>query len=184
MVITIQQIPRKSAHIILVTGGQRSGKSAFAEEIALGRSPRPAYIATARILDEDMQQRVAIHRQRREDRWHSSEAPYQLADADFGESGTALVDCLTLWAANWFFEKNECVSETLAELKGQIDRICEKKATIIFVTNEIGSGGISPNATQRHFADLQGALNQYVAKLADEVYWVVSGIPVKIKPNV
>ena len=91
-----------------------------------------------------------------------------------------LVDCLTLWATNFFCEAEE-VDVVLDKLKQEFDRLVSQNATFIIVTNEIGSGGVSANAVQRRFTDLLGWLNQYVASKADEVILMVSGISVKIK---
>lgn len=172
---------KETQRIIMVTGGQRSGKSLFAEKVALDMSPRPVYLATARVSDDEMRKRVEIHRNRRRLRWKNLEAPLSVEGLDFSPNDVVLLDCLTLWAANWLFEKNENLDEALSELKLQIDTLVAAGASLIFVTNEIGLGGVSPNPLQRKFTDLQGLANQYVASIADEVYLVVSGIPVKIK---
>ncbi len=174
---------KSSSRVIMVTGGQRSGKSVFAENLALSLSERPVYIATARIFDEEMRRRVEIHRERRRDRWRDVEAPLYPAVTELAYGEVVLIDCLTLWATNWFFESGEDGSAALREIKRQIDTLRTRPATFIIVTNEVGLGGVSPNAMQRKFADLQGSLNQYLATLADEVYLVISGIPVKIKPQ-
>jgi len=92
----------------------------------------------------------------------------------------AVIDCVTLWLTNFFFETQD-VDKTLEAVKGEFDRFTAHDGTFIFVTNEIGSGGVSDNALQRRFTDLQGWMNQYVAGKADEVILMVSGIPVKIK---
>lgn len=165
----------------MVTGGQRSGKSVFAESLALARSPRPAYLATARVFDDEMRKRVRIHRERRAARWRNLEAPLGIETLSFEKDEVVLVDCLTLWATNWLFEKNENIDEALSALKHQIHMLTGTGAICIFVTNEIGLGGVSDNALQRKFTDLQGLINQYVASIADEAYMVVSGLPVKIK---
>lgn len=169
------------ARIIMVTGGQRSGKSVFAEQLALRLSTHPTYLATARVLDKEMERRVAIHRQRRGDAWRNIEAPMAVDGISFKENEVVLIDCLTMWATNWFFEKNEDVAEAVSSLRQQIEWLVTNDAVFIIVTNEIGLGGVSPDRMQRKFTDLQGELNQYVASLADEVYLAVSGIPVKIK---
>ena len=100
---------------------------------------------------------------------------------EFSQDEVVLVDCLTFWATNWLFDKNENIDEALNALKNQIELLTDSGVTLIIVTNEIGLGGISPNSLQRKFADLQGMINQYVSSIADEVYMVVSGIPLKIK---
>ncbi len=171
----------KTQRIIMVTGGQRSGKSLFAENLALQLSPRPTYLATAQVYDDEMRHRVEVHKKRREHRWRNLEAPLAIDDISFSPDDTVLVDCLTMWATNWLFEAKEDLQEAFDALKLQIDLLIAAGATLIMVTNEIGLGGTSPNALQRKFTDLQGVINQYVASLSDEVYMLVSGIPVKIK---
>lgn len=172
-----------SARIIMVTGGQRSGKSAFAESVALKLAERPTYLATAQIFDDEMQKRVEAHRARRQSRWRNLESPFELTANRFDDGETVLLDCLTLWASNWFFRLGEDTDAALAEMKSQLTQLAERDMTLVIVTNEIGLGGVSENALRRRFTDLQGAINQFVASLADEVYMTVSGIPVKIKPQ-
>ena len=92
----------------------------------------------------------------------------------------AVIDCITLWCTNYFFQMHD-VDASLEALKAEFDKFTAKDATYIFVTNEIGMGGVSENAVQRKFTDLQGWMNQYVASKADEVILMVSGIPVKVK---
>ena len=171
----------KRSKLIMVTGGQRSGKSVFAEQLALNLSERPVYLATAQVLDSEMKTRVEIHKQRRQDRWRNIESPLYLTEHSFADGDVVLLDCLTLWASNWFFESNECVEDALTEIKSQLRTLLATKATFVVVTNEVGLGGVSANSMQRRFMDMQGLLNQFVATLADDVYLIVSGIPVKIK---
>ena len=168
--------------IILVTGGERSGKSTHAESLALHLSPTPIYIATAHIWDEEFRQRVQRHQCRRGSQWTNIEEEKFLSRHDVGER-VVLIDCLTLWATNFVAATDELpdVEATLQILKTEIDQFTQQEATFIFVTNEIGMGGISSNVLQRRFTDLMGWLNQYVASLADEVILMVSGIPVTIK---
>ena len=165
--------------IILITGGQRSGKSEYAERLALTLSPHPVYMATAHVWDEEFRRRVEKHQERRGPEWENIEEERELSRHDL-TGRVVLIDCLTLWATNYFFELKE-VDKTLAALKAEFDRLAAQEATLIVVTNEIGSGGVSENAVQRRFTDLLGWMNQYVARRADEVVWMVSGIPVKIK---
>ena len=165
--------------IILITGGQRSGKSTYAEQLALSLSPRPMYIATAHVWDDEFRQRVIKHQQRRGPEWDNIEEERQLSKIDV-EGRTVLIDCLTLWATNYFFDTRD-TDTALQMLRDEFDRFTRQDATFIFVTNEIGLGGVSPDAVQRHFTDLLGWLNQHVAARADEVIMMVSGIAVKIK---
>lgn len=165
--------------IILITGGQRSGKSAYAEKLALSLSSNPIYMATAHIWDEDFRQRIKVHQQRRGTQWTNIEEEKILSRHNVSER-VVLIDCCTLWATNFFFELND-VSASFEAIKSEFDHFTAQDATFIFVTNEIGLGGISNNEIQRKFADLQGLINQYVANKANEVTLMVSGIPVKIK---
>ncbi|MDE5551514.1 MAG: bifunctional adenosylcobinamide kinase/adenosylcobinamide-phosphate guanylyltransferase [Bacteroidaceae bacterium] len=165
--------------IILVTGGQRSGKSQYAERLALSLSSHPVYVATAHVWDDEFRQRVVKHQERRGAEWDNIEEEKYLSRHDLA-GRVAVVDCITLWCTNFFFEFQD-VDKALALLKAEFDSLVAQDATLIFVTNEIGSGGVSDNAVQRQFTDLQGRMNQYVATRADEVTLMVSGIPVKIK---
>ena len=172
--------------IILITGGQRSGKSEHAERIALTLSDNPVYMATAHVWDEEFRQRVLRHQQRRGPQWTNIEEERLLSRHQL-TGRVVLVDCLTLWCTNFFFDSSKPESsqptaeEALQAVKQEFDRFTSQDATFIFVTNEIGSGGVSADAVQRRFTDLIGWMNQYVASQADEVILMVSGIPVKIK---
>jgi len=165
--------------IILITGGQRSGKSTQAERLALSLSPNPVYLATAHIWDDEFRERVRIHQQRRGTQWTNIEEERYLSRHDL-TGRVAVIDCVTLWLTNFFFDSQD-VRCTLDLAKQEFDRFTAHDATYIFVTNEIGSGGTSDNAVQRHFTDLEGWMNQYIAARADEVYLMVSGIAVRIK---
>lgn len=163
----------------MITGGQRSGKSKKAEEIALSISDNPVYVATAHIWDEEFRERVKRHQERRGPQWTNIEEEKLLSRHDL-TGRVAVIDCVTLWLTNFFFENNN-VDETLTAVKEEFERFTKNDATYIFVTNEIGSGGVSDNAVQRQFTDLEGWMNQYIASRADEVILMVSGIAVKIK---
>jgi len=172
--------------IILITGGQRSGKSEHAERMALTLSDNPVYMATAHIWDEEFRQRVLRHQERRGPQWTNIEEERLLSRHQL-TGRVVLVDCLTLWCTNFFFDSSKpdssqpTAEEALQAVKQEFDRFTSQNATFIFVTNEIGSGGVSADAVQRRFTDLMGWMNQYVASRADEVILMVSGIPVKIK---
>ena len=172
--------------IILITGGQRSGKSQTAECMALALSDHPVYLATAHIWDEEFRRRVEMHQQRRGPQWTNIEEEKYLSRHDV-KGRVVVVDCITLCCTNLFFSREKAeweqptVDSALEELKAEFDRFTNQDATFIFVTNEIGSGGVSDNAIQRRFTDLEGWMNQYVAKKADEVILMVSGISVRIK---
>lgn len=172
--------------IILITGGQRSGKSRYAEELALSLSDHPVYVATAHIWDEEFRQRVLRHQERRGPQWTNIEEERELSRHNL-TGQVAVIDCITLWCTNFFFDRNKpdneqpTVDEALKLLKEEFNRFTNQDATLIFVTNEIGAGGVSTDVIQRRFTDLQGWMNQYVAQKADEVILMVCGIPVKIK---
>lgn len=166
--------------IILITGGSRSGKSSYAERLAMELSDCPVYLATARIWDEEFRERVRRHRERRGPQWTNLEEEKFLSRHALA-GRVVLVDCLTLWCTNFFFDLESDVDRALEAAKAEFDRFTAQEATFLFVTNEIGMGGTSDNAIQRKFTDLQGWMNQYAAACADEVILMVSGIPVKIK---
>lgn len=172
--------------IIMITGGQRSGKSSYAEQLALSLSSNPCYIATAHIWDEEFRERVERHQARRGSNWTNIEEEKYLSRLSIYNK-VAVIDCITLWCTNFFYtpdadkQQSPDVDEVLRQLRQEFDSFVAQDATFIFVTNEIGCGGVSINPIQRRFTDLEGWMNQYVAARADEVILMVSGIPVKIK---
>ena len=166
--------------IILITGGQRSGKSTKAEELALQLSDNPVYLATAHIWDEEFRIRVQKHKERRGPQWTNIEEEINLSKHDV-TGRVVVIDCITLWLTNIFYQADSEVEKSLEAAKKEFDAFTQRDATYIFVTNEIGLGGVSTNQLQRKFTDLQGWMNQYVAQKADEVILMVSGIPVKVK---
>jgi adenosylcobinamide kinase/adenosylcobinamide-phosphate guanylyltransferase len=165
--------------IILITGGQRSGKSEKAEALALNLSTNPVYLATAHVWDDEFRERVRRHQQRRGPEWTNIEEELYLSRHDL-TGRVVVIDCVTLWLTNWLMA-NDNVDAILAEAKREFDAFTNHDATYIFVTNEIGLGGVSDNALQRKFTDLQGWMNQNIAQKADEVILMVSGIEIKIK---
>lgn len=166
--------------IILITGGARSGKSTYAEQLALALSPSPVYMATARIWDEDFRERVRRHQARRGPEWTNIEEEKYLSRHNLADR-VVLVDCVTLWCTNFFFDLDSDIVRVLEAAKQEFDAFTRQEATFIFVTNEIGLGGTSDNKLQRKFTDLLGWMNQYIAACADEVVLMVSGIPLTIK---
>ena len=165
--------------VILITGGARSGKSRYAEELALSLSKNPVYVATAHVWDDEFRERVKKHQERRGPEWTNIEEEKLLSKHDLSGQ-VAVIDCITLWSTNYFFELQE-VDKALDALKAEFDKFTAHDATYIFVANEIGMGGVSQNEVQRKFTDLQGWMNQYVASQADEVILMVSGVAVCIK---
>jgi adenosylcobinamide kinase/adenosylcobinamide-phosphate guanylyltransferase len=163
--------------IILITGGQRSGKSKKAEELALSLSSNPVYLATAHIWDDEFRERVRRHQERRGPEWTTIEEEIHLSRHDM-TGRVVVIDCVTLWLTNML---DSSLQGNLEKAFAEFDAFTAPEATYIFVTNEIGLGGISENALQRRFTDLQGMMNQYIAARADEVILMISGIPVKLK---
>lgn len=147
--------------------------------MALSLSQQPVYMATAHVWDDEFRQRVVRHQQRRGPKWTNIEEEQWLSRHDVS-GRVVVIDCITLWLTNFFYESQD-VDQALATAKAEFDRFTSQDATFIFVTNEIGSGGVSTNAVQRRFTDLQGWMNQYVAERADDVVMMVSGIPMKVK---
>lgn len=167
-------------HIVLVTGGQRSGKSGYAQKLALSLTSNPVYLATSRVWDEEFHQRVLRHQADRGSEWTNIEEEKYLSRHNL-TGQVVVIDCVTLWGTNFFFDNESNVERSLSELKEEFDRLTEQEAFLIFVTNEIGLGGVSPDPVQRKFTDLQGWLNQYIASRADEVVLMISGMPMKVK---
>lgn len=168
------------SYIHLITGGERSGKSTYAESEALRLSESPVYLATARVWDEEFRQRILRHQERRGPEWTNIEEDIRPSKHDF-TGRIVLIDCITLWATNYFFDMQQDVDQALEALKKEFDTLVQQDATFIFVTNELGMGGMSESRTQRLFTQLQGWMNQYVAARADRVTLMVSGLPLAVK---
>jgi len=167
--------------LYLITGGERSGKSSYAQKLALKLSNSPLYIATARKWDSDFQSRIDRHQNERDERWTNIEEEKYLSKIDFIEK-TALIDCVTLWLTNFFVDNKNDVALSLEEAKKEFLAIVKNKnSNIIIVTNEIGMGVHAETHIGRKFVELQGWMNQFLAENANEVVLMVSGIPVKIK---
>ena len=166
--------------LILVTGGQRSGKSRYAQELALHLSDNPVYLATSRVWDEEFKERVKRHQQDRGAQWTNLEDEKFISKCDV-RGRVVVIDCVTLWSTNFFFDNDSDVDKSLEEIKEEFDRFTRQEATFIFVTNEIGMGGIAVDPVQRRFTDLQGWVNQYIGRAADEVVLMVSGIAMRVK---
>lgn len=166
--------------IIFITGGQRSGKSSYAQRLAENLSANPLYLATARHWDEDFEQRIRRHQADRGEMWQTLEEERRLSAHDLS-GRVVLLDCVTLWLTNIFHENGYQLNSSLEEAKAEWNKFIEQDFTLIVVSNEIGMSLHAPDEASRHFTDLQGWINQYIAKNADQVFLCVSGIPVKIK---
>ncbi|MBP4138842.1 bifunctional adenosylcobinamide kinase/adenosylcobinamide-phosphate guanylyltransferase [Flavobacterium geliluteum] len=167
--------------IYLITGGERSGKSSYAQNLALRLSNSPMYVATARKWDTDFQNRIDRHQSERDERWTNIEKEKHLSEIDFSGK-VALIDCVTLWLTNFFVDTKNDVDISLEEAKKEFLMMAgQENTTLIIVTNEIGMGIHAETHIGRKFTELQGWMNQFLASKADEVVLMVSGIPVKIK---
>lgn len=165
----------------LILGGARSGKTAFGERLALRSALKPAYLATAEILDEEMRDRVAVHQQQREGRFDLVEEPLDLVDALDGLSGThdvVLVDCLTLWISNLLGAGRDVTAEAEA-LADFLDS--SVKMEVVLISNEVGLGIVPENALARTFRDLTGWTHQRLAEMCGNVYFVAAGLPLTMK---
>lgn len=177
--------------VILVTGGARSGKSQFAQSL-FAENERVVYVATAEIYDEEMAQRVNLHRRMRPDTWRTEERPRELSGVLAGEEG-CLLDCVTVLTSNIMFAHTaqyeripqKAQEETEEEVKRQLDNLIDAAndagCRLVLVTNELGSGIVPEHHVSRVFRDIAGRVNQHLARRADQVYLCVSGIPIKIK---
>jgi adenosylcobinamide kinase/adenosylcobinamide-phosphate guanylyltransferase len=167
--------------ITLITGGERSGKSHYAENLAKNLSTKPMYVATARKWDDDFQIRIDRHQKDRDEQWINIEKEKHLSEIDFSGK-VAIIDCVTLWLTNFFVDTKNDVTLSLEQAKTEIDAILnQQNTTIIIVTNEIGMGVHAETHIGRKFTELQGWMNQYIAQKADTVVLMISGIPLKIK---
>jgi len=175
--------------IILVTGGARSGKSKFAEKLALKLgNGRAAYIATAQIFDDEMAHRVKLHKARRNDSWTTYEAPFN-ADKTIltlENFDAILFDCVTIYLSNFLCAADfDDIEKIYIDAENLIDKLINaaKKinAVIIFVSNEVGGGIVPENKLARIFRDVAGLANQRIAENAEQVFLTVAGIAVDIK---
>jgi len=166
--------------IIFITGGERSGKSSFAQKLALEYSNSPLYIATSRIWDDDFDKRVERHKSDRDERWTTIEEEKKIGELEI-EGKVSVIDCVTLWLTNYYIDTKQNVEESLSLTKEQIDKLAEKEGTFIIISNELGMGIHARTHTARKFTELQGWINQHIAAKAKEAYLMVSGIPMKLK---
>jgi adenosylcobinamide kinase/adenosylcobinamide-phosphate guanylyltransferase len=166
---------------ILVLGGARSGKTGFAERMAMRAGETPLYLATAQALDAEMLERVKLHQQQRQKRFATLEEPIALSTALRGAArkhDVILVDCLTLWITN-LLAAGANVAEAVDGLTTTLDDLDGTR--VILVSNEVGLGIVPDNALARMFRDLAGAAHQRLAEICDEVHFVVAGLPMTLK---
>jgi len=166
--------------LVFVTGGVRSGKSAYAMRRALELSAEPIYVATARVWDEDFQARVQRHKDERGPEWITFEAYRDLHLLPL-EGHVVVIDCVTLWLTNFFMERENDIELALADFKREIDRLLLLQGMFIIISNELGMGMHADTEVGRKFADLQGWANQYAAGKSQEAVFMVSGLPMFLK---
>jgi adenosylcobinamide kinase / adenosylcobinamide-phosphate guanylyltransferase len=179
-------------NLILITGGVRSGKSGYAQELASKLDNKVLFVATAEALDDEMRLRITEHRKTRPPEWQTLEVTndigYQIRN-NVSTVNVVIIDCITLLLNNIFSKQSQndlmpTLIETVtnSEISKLINQIQELSATFIIVTNEVGSGIVPDNEIARLYRDLLGKTNQMLAEQAKEVYLMISGIPLKIKP--
>jgi adenosylcobinamide kinase / adenosylcobinamide-phosphate guanylyltransferase len=182
--------------LILVTGGARSGKSTYAEQMASEMGSNVLYIATSIPFDDEMKQRIKKHREQRPSEWETLEAymemDRELADK-LADRQAVLLDCITIMVTNLMMERcndwdnlgpavvSDMERYTVQEVQKLLETAQKANIPFILVTNEVGMGVVPEYASGRLFRDIAGRVNQIIAREADEVYLCVSGIPVKIK---
>jgi adenosylcobinamide kinase/adenosylcobinamide-phosphate guanylyltransferase len=166
------------APVTLVLGGARSGKSHFAEALVTALPAPWTYIATAEAFDAEMTARIAEHRARRGSGWHTVDAPRDLPAAiRAAPARPLLVDCLTLWLSNLMLAEANMAAATAALLAA----LDARRAPMVLVSNEVGSGIVPATPLGRRFRDAQGRLNQAIAGAADQAVLVVAGLPLRLK---
>jgi adenosylcobinamide kinase/adenosylcobinamide-phosphate guanylyltransferase len=166
--------------VTLVLGGARSGKSDFAERVTVTHPRGCVYVATAEIGDDEMAERVRKHRTRREAHWRTVEAPLEIGPAIVAETeqgAAVLVDCLTLWLSNLLAAGRDPGKETEALIRA----LGQAGGPVVFVSNEVGLGIVPDNALARAFRDHVGRLNQRIAAVANDVFFVAAGLPLRLK---
>lgn len=147
---------------------------------ALELSANPVYLATSRIWDQDFKNRVEKHKQDRSDQWTNIEEEKQISNHDL-TGKTVVIDCITLWLTNYFSDNNFDAEESLKQAKLEWNKFINQDLTVFVISNELGMGIHAETESARKFTDLQGWMNQHIAQNADEVFLMVSGIPMKVK---
>ncbi|MBP6385093.1 MAG: bifunctional adenosylcobinamide kinase/adenosylcobinamide-phosphate guanylyltransferase [Pseudarcicella sp.] len=166
--------------IWMITGGARSGKSNYAQQIAKHETENPCYLATAKHWDDDFTQRIKNHQSNRDNTWQNIEEQLYIGELQINNQ-VVVIDCVTLWLSNVFVKFNQEIEPSLAFAKNEIDQLTQVDKLYIVITNEIGMGVHAETSIGRKFTDLQGWVNQYLANKSQKVTLMVSGIPMEIK---
>jgi adenosylcobinamide kinase / adenosylcobinamide-phosphate guanylyltransferase len=170
--------------ITLITGGVKSGKSAYALKLGKELGVKHAFIATATAGDDEMSRKIAAHKAERAGRWQTYEEPCDIASVLIkvaAEFDIVLIDCMTLWVSNLLTLQNFGDDEIEAAFSGFIEALNNAACPVIVVTNEVGFGIMPAERLSRRYQNLLGAVNRRIAGVADSMYVMISGIPVKIK---
>ncbi len=180
-----EQLPSKK--IIFILGGARSGKSQFAQELAQKLSQKVVFVATAEPLDNEMKARIEEHKRRRPPHWQIVELINNIAkgiEAQCSEAEVVVLDCLTLLVSNILTKSDDYIhaeKQAMTEVNELINCFNKLSASFIIVSNEVGMGIVPENKLARYYRDLLGKVNQLISQKADEIYFLVAGIPLKIK---
>lgn len=176
------------AHIALITGGARSGKSRFAEELVKRHGTSLCYLATAQALDDEMHERIERHRSRRGAAWETIEEPLMIPQALAridGVYNAILLDCVTLWLSNLLVSCDKTDASTEEQVLNHVHRLAVTlrgmSTPVVLVTNEVGQGIVPDNQLARLYRDIAGQANQILAATSQDVYIAISGIPLKLK---
>lgn len=166
--------------VYYITGGERSGKSSYAQKLAESLSNSPYYLATSRIWDKDFEKRVERHKNDRDERWTTIEEEKKISKV-IPENSVIVIDCVTLWLTNLYFDSENNLEKALELAKIEIENLVKINSQIIIISNEIGMGVHAQSHIARKFTELQGWTNQYIANKADKATFMVSGLPITLK---
>jgi len=166
--------------LIFITGGERSGKSSFAQQMALSLSSNPVYLATAKIWDNDFANRVERHKSERNAQWTTIEEEISISQHNL-QGKVVVLDCVTLWLTNIFASQAYDCEKAIAKAQNEWQLFMKQDFTNIVVSNEIGMSLHAQTESGRKFVELQGIMNQTIAGMAQESYLMISGISLKIK---
>jgi adenosylcobinamide kinase / adenosylcobinamide-phosphate guanylyltransferase len=172
---------------IFIIGGARAGKSRYAQKLATEIGGKVLFVATAEAKDEDMRLRIEGHKKSRPANWDTLEAPVKVGKAISeyeGECPVVVIDCITMLVSNVILQtgdESSIESEVSKEIDALIEVMASKSSVFILVSNEVGLGIVPDNELARNYRDCLGRINQLIAQNADEVHWLIAGIPVKIK---
>lgn len=166
--------------ITYISGGERSGKSSYAQKMALELSDQPIYLATAKAYDSNFEERIKRHQAERDERWTNIEERFELSKV-LPKDRVVVIDCVTLWLSNFFSKTKGKRDEALELIKAQFDQLKKYEGHLIFISNEIGMGSHADSQVARDFVEVQGWINQHIAQTANQAYFMVSGLPLKLK---